>query len=438
MPVIVEVIGREIIDSRGNPTVEVEVILENGFMGRASIPSGASTGSHEALELRDKDAKRYLGKGVQKAIQNIHRMIAPKLLGMDVLDQKGIDAAMIRWDGTPNKTRLGANAILGVSLACTKAAANSLGIPLYQHLGGLSATQLPLPQMNILNGGVHADNNVDLQECMILPIGAKNFKEALRMGVEAFHNLKSILKTKGYKTSVGDEGGFAPDLHSNEEAFSLIVEAIRKAGYRPGRDVALGIDAAATEFYRNGFYFLKAEKKPKKTPAEMVDYYESLIKKFPILSIEDGLAEDDWKGWKAMTARLGKKIQLVGDDLFVTNPNRLSRGIREGVANAILVKPNQIGTLTETLEVIEMAKRAGYQTIISHRSGETEDTTISDLAVGTNAGQIKTGATSRTDRVAKYNQLIRIEERLGNRAIYTPPLKWTSKRWFGDSSPVVL
>jgi enolase len=380
------------------------------------------------LELRDKDARRYLGKGVQKAIQNIHRLIAPKLLGMDVLDQKGIDTAMIRWDGTPNKIRLGANAILGVSLACTKAAANSLGIPLYQHLGGLSATQLPLPQMNILNGGVHADNNVDLQECMILPIGAKNFKEALRMGVETFHNLKSILKTKGYKTSVGDEGGFAPDLHSNEEAFSLIVEAIRKAGYRPGRDVALGIDAAATEFYRNGFYFLKAEKKPKKTPAEMVDYYESLIKKFPILSIEDGLAEDDWKGWKAMTARLGKKIQLVGDDLFVTNPNRLSRGIREGVANAILVKPNQIGTLTETLEVIEMAKRAAYQTIISHRSGETEDTTISDLAVGTNAGQIKTGATSRTDRVAKYNQLIRIEERLGNRAIYTPPLKWTSKR----------
>jgi enolase len=427
MPVIIEVIGREIIDSRGNPTVEVEVILDNGFMGRASVPSGASTGSHEALELRDKDARRYLGKGVQKAVQNIHRMIAPKLLGMDVLDQTGIDMAMIRWDGTPNKIRLGANAILGVSLACAKAAANNLGIPLYQHLGGLSATQLPLPLMNILNGGVHADNNVDLQECMILPIGAKSFKEALRMGVEVFHNLKSILKTKGYKTSVGDEGGFAPDLHSNEEAFSLIVEAIRKAGYRPGRDVALGIDAAATEFYRNGFYFLKAEKKPKKTPAEMVDYYESLIKKFPILSIEDGLAEDDWKGWKVMTNRLGKKIQLVGDDLFVTNPNRLLRGIREGVTNAILVKPNQIGTLTETLEVIEMAKRAGYQTIISHRSGETEDTTISDLAVGTNAGQIKTGATSRTDRVAKYNQLIRIEEKLGNRAIYAPPVKWTSK-----------
>jgi enolase len=427
MPVIIEVIGREIIDSRGNPTVEVEVILENGFMGRASVPSGASTGSHEALELRDKDARRYLGKGVQKAIQNIHRMIAPKLLGIDVLDQTGIDMAMIRWDGTPNKIRLGANAILGVSLACAKAAANNLGIPLYQHLGGLSATQLPLPLMNILNGGVHADNNVDLQECMILPIGAKSFKEALRMGVEVFHNLKSILKTKGYKTSVGDEGGFAPDLHSNEEAFTLIVEAIRKAGYRPGKDMALGIDAAATEFYRNGFYFLKAEKKPKKTSGEMIDYYESLIKKFPILSIEDGLAEDDWKGWKVMTTRLGKKIQLVGDDLFVTNPNRLSRGIREGVANAILVKPNQIGTLTETLEVVEMAKRAGYRTIISHRSGETEDTTISDLAVGTNAGQIKTGATSRTDRVAKYNQLIRIEERLGNRAIYAPSVRWTSK-----------
>ena len=427
MPIIIEVIGREIIDSRGNPTVEVEVILEDGFMGRASVPSGASTGTHEALELRDKNAKRYLGKGVQKAIQNIHRVIAPKLHGMDVLDQKGIDTAMIRWDGTPNKIRLGANAILGVSLACAKAAAGSLGIPLYQHLGGLSATKLPLPLMNIINGGVHADNNVDLQECMILPIGSKSFKEALRMGVEVFHHLKAILKAKGYKTSVGDEGGFAPDLQSNEEAFSLIVEAIRKAGYRPGRDVALGIDAAATEFHRNGFYHLKAEKKPKRNSEEMIEYYESLIKKFPILTIEDGLAEDDWKGWKVMTARLGKKIQLVGDDLFVTNPNRLLRGIREGAANAILVKLNQIGTLTETLEVIDMAKRAGYRTIISHRSGETEDTTISDLAVGTNAGQIKTGATSRTDRVAKYNQLIRIEEELGDRAIYAPPLKWTSK-----------
>ncbi len=428
MSILIELIGREIIDSRGNPTVEVEVILENGVMGRAAIPSGASTGSHEALELRDKDSKRYLGKGVQKAIQNIHRVISPKLLGMDVLDQKAIDQTMIKLDGTPNKIRLGANAILGVSLACAKAAANHLSIPFYQHLGGLSATQLPLPLMNILNGGVHADNNLDLQECMILPIGAKSFKEALRMGVEVFHHLKAILKEKGYKTSVGDEGGFAPDLRSNEEAFSLIVQAIQKAGYRPGKDIVLGIDAAATEFYKSGFYYLKAEKIPKKSSAEMIDYYESLMKKFPILSIEDGLAEDDWKGWKSLTARLGNKIQLVGDDLFVTNPSRLSRGIQEGVANAILIKPNQIGSLTETLEVIEMAKRAGYRTIISHRSGETEDTTISDLAVGTNAGQIKTGATSRTDRVAKYNQLMRIEEGLGDRAIYVPPLTWRSKQ----------
>jgi enolase len=427
MPLIMEVVGREIIDSRGNPTVEVEVILENGSTGRASVPSGASTGSHEALELRDKDAKRYLGKGVQKAIQHIHRVIGPRLLGMNVLDQKGIDMAMIQWDSTSNKSRLGANAILGVSLACAKAAANHLGIPLYQYLGGLSANRLPLPLMNILNGGVHADNNVDLQECMILPLGAKSFKEALRMGVEVFHHLKAILKGKGFKTSVGDEGGFAPDLHSNEEAFSLMVEAIRRAGYRPGKDIALGIDAAANEFHRSGFYLLKAEKKAKRTSTEMIAYYESLIKKFPILSIEDGLAEDDWKGWKEMTARLGRHVQLVGDDLFVTHPTRLSRGIREGVANAILVKPNQIGSLTETLEVIEMAKRAGYQTIISHRSGETEDTTISDLAVGTNSGQIKTGATSRTDRVAKYNQLLRIEEGLGDRAIYAPPLKWPSK-----------
>ena len=427
MPIIIEVAGREILDSRGNPTVEVEIALESGSTGRASVPSGASTGSHEALELRDKDPNRYLGRGVQKAVQQIQRVIAPKLLGMNVLDQKGIDTAMLQLDGTPNKVRLGANAILGVSLACAKAAANHLGTPLYKYLGGLSANRLPLPLMNILNGGVHADNNLDLQECMILPIGAKSFKEALRMGVEVFHHLKAILKEKGYKTSVGDEGGFAPDLRSNEEAFSLILEAIRKSGYRPGRDVALGIDAAATEFYRNGFYFLKAEKKPKRTSAEMIDYYENLIKKFPILSIEDGLSEDDWKGWKAMTVRLGKKIQLVGDDLFVTNPSRLSRGIREGVANAILIKPNQIGTLTETLEVIDIAKRVGYRTIISHRSGETEDTTISDLSVGTNAGQIKTGATSRTDRVAKYNQLLRIEEGLGDRGIYAPPLRWHSK-----------
>jgi enolase len=423
MSLITEIIGREIIDSRGNPTVEVDIFLESGFMGRAAVPSGASTGTHEALELRDKNPKRYLGKGVRKAVQNIERVIAPRLLGTDVLNQKWIDEEMLRLDGTSNKGRLGANAILAVSLACTKAAANYLGIPLYGYLGGLSAVELPLPMMNILNGGAHADNNVDLQECMILPVGAKNFREALRMGVEVFQHLKMVLKENGYKTSVGDEGGFAPDLKSNEEAFSLIIEAIRKAGYRPGKDVALGIDAAASEFYKNGYYFLKAEKKPKKTSAEMIDYYEVLLKKFPILSIEDGLAEDDWKGWKALTGRLGSKIQLVGDDLFVTNPERLARGIREGVANAVLIKLNQIGTLTETLDVIGMAKRAGYKTVISHRSGETEDTTIADLAVGISAGQIKTGATSRTDRVAKYNQLVRIEEELGNRAVYIPPIR---------------
>ena len=423
MSLITEVVGREIIDSRGNPTVEVDVFLESGFMGRAAVPSGASTGTHEALELRDKDAKRYLGKGVQKAVTHVQRIITPKLLGMDVLNQKRIDEAMLRLDGTSNKKRLGANAILAVSLACAKAAADYLGIPLYEYLGGLSAVEIPLPMMNILNGGAHADNNVDLQECMILPVGARNFREALRMGVEVFQHLKAVLKAKGYKTSVGDEGGFAPDLKSNEEAFSLILEAIRKAGYRPGKDIGLGIDAAASEFYKNGSYFLKAEKRAKRTSSEMIDFYEGLVKKFPILSIEDGLAEDDWKGWKAMTTRLGGKIQLVGDDLFVTNPERLARGVQEGVANAILIKLNQIGTLTETLDVIGMAKRAGYRTVISHRSGETEDTTIADLAVGISAGQIKTGATSRTDRVAKYNQLLRIEEELGTRAVYLPPLQ---------------
>jgi enolase len=423
MSLITEIVGREIIDSRGNPTVEVDVYLESGFMGRASAPSGASTGTHEALELRDNDSKRYLGRGVQKALQNIHRLITPKLLGMDVLDQKEIDQEMLRLDGTPLKRRLGANAILAVSLACAKAAANYLGLPLYAYLGGISAVELPLPMMNILNGGAHADNNVDLQECMILPVGAKNFREALRMGVEVFHHLKSILKARGYKTSVGDEGGFAPDLQSNEEAFTLITEAIRKARYRPGKDIALGIDAAASEFFQNGHYLLKAEKNPKKTSTQMVDYYEYLIKKFPIISIEDGLSEDDWKGWKALTARLGNRVQLVGDDLFVTNPERLSRGIQEGVANSILIKLNQIGSLTETLEVIGMAKRAGYKTIISHRSGETEDTTISDLAVGASAGQIKAGATSRTERVAKYNQLLRIEEELGSQAVYIPPIR---------------
>lgn len=428
MPAIAKVIGREIIDSRGNPTVEVDVFLDSGFMGRAAVPSGASTGSHEALELRDKDPKRYLGKGVRKAVQHIDRLIAPKLIGMDALDQKRIDSTLIRLDGTPNKARLGANAILGVSLACARAAASHMEVSLYRHLGGSAANHLPLPLMNILNGGAHADNNLDIQEFMILPVGAKNFKEALRMGAEVFHHLKSILKGKSYKTSVGDEGGFAPDLQSNEEAFALIVEAIRKASYRPGKDVGLGIDAAATEFFRDGFYFLKAEKKPKLTSSEMIAYYQNLINKFPILTIEDGLAEDDWKGWKAMTLRLGKKVQLVGDDLFVTHPARLSKGIKGGVANAILIKLNQIGTLTETLEVIGMAKKAGYRTIISHRSGETEDTTIADLAVATGAGQIKTGAPSRTERVAKYNQLLRIEEELRARAVYDPPLRWRPKK----------
>ncbi len=423
MSIIAEISAREIIDSRGNPTVEADVFLESGFMGRAAVPSGASTGSHEALELRDKDPKRYLGKGVQKAVQNILRVITPKLLGMDALNQKEIDREMLLLDRTPNKTRLGANAILAVSLACAKAAAHYLDLPLYAYLGGLSAVELPLPMMNILNGGAHADNNVDLQECMILPVGAKNFREALRMGVEVFQNLKAILKAKGYKTSVGDEGGFAPDLQSNGEAFALITEAIRKAGYRPGKDVALGIDAAASEFYKNGYYILKAEKNPKRSSSQMIDFYEDLIKNYPIISIEDGLAEDDWKGWKAMTSRLGQRVQLVGDDVFVTNPERLARGIKDGVANAILIKLNQIGSLSETLEVIGMAKRAGYKNVISHRSGETEDTTIADLAVGIGAGQIKTGATSRTDRVAKYNQLLRIEEELGSRAVYMPPIR---------------
>ena len=428
MPAIAKMIGREILDSRGNPTLEVEVFLESGHVGRAAVPSGASTGTHEALELRDKDPKRYLGKGVLKAIRHIHRLIGPKLVGRNAFDQKQIDSELIRLDGTPNKSRLGANAMLGVSLACARASANHSGLPLFRYLGGTSATHLPLPQMNILNGGAHADNNLDLQECMILPVGAKHFREALRMGAEVFHHLKSILKQKGYKTSVGDEGGFAPDLRSNEEAFSLIIEAIQKAGYRPGKDVGLGMDAAANEFYRDGFYYLKAEKKPKRTSDEMIAYYEGLIKKFPILSIEDGLAEDDWQGWKKMTLRLGKKVQLVGDDIFVTHPARLSKGIQEGIANAILIKLNQIGTLTETLDVIKMAQKAGYRTIISHRSGETEDTTIADLAVATRAGQIKTGATSRTDRVAKYNQLIRIEEGLGKRAIYKPPLPLRLKK----------
>jgi len=418
MSTIIEVVGREIIDSRGNPTVEAEVIVESGHLGLASVPSGASTGTHEALELRDNDPKRFLGKGVKKAVQNINRVIAPKLLGKDVLDQKGIDNLMNQLDGTTNKSRLGANAILSVSLACAKAASNYLGIPLYQYIGGITSNILPVPFMNILNGGAHADNNLDLQEFMIVPIGAQTFKEALRMAIEVFHNLKATLKKKGFRTSVGDEGGFAPDLNSNEEAFTLILEAIRLSGYKPGKDISIAIDSAATELYKDGFYHFVADKKKKRTSSEMIEYYESLINKYPIISIEDGLAEDDWKGWKEMTERLGRKVQLVGDDIFVTNPKRLLRGIKEGIANAILIKLNQIGTLSETLDVIRMAKFAGYKTIISHRSGETEDTTISDLSVGTSSCQIKTGAPSRTERVAKYNQLLRIEENLRENAIY--------------------
>lgn len=418
MSVITQVLAREIIDSRGNPTVEAEVVLESGHSGIASVPSGASTGRHEALELRDNDPRRFLGKGVKKAIQNINQIIGPKILGKDVLDQKGIDTLMVQLDGTENKRRLGANAILAVSIACAKAASTYLGIPLFQYLGGISANILPVPLMNILNGGVHADNNLDLQEFMIIPIGAQTFKEGIRMAVEVYQNLKMVLKKKGFRTSVGDEGGFAPDLNSNEEALMLIVEAIKLAGYKPGKDVSLGIDAAASELYREGFYHFSVEKKKKRNSSEMIDYYESFLDKYPVISLEDGLSEDDWKGWIELTKRLGKRVQLVGDDIFVTNPKRLLKGIKGGIGNAILIKLNQIGTLTETLDVIRMAKFAGYNTIISHRSGETEDTTISDLSVGVSACQIKTGAPSRTDRVAKYNQLIRIEERLGEKGIY--------------------
>ncbi|ACV64626.1 enolase [Desulfofarcimen acetoxidans DSM 771] len=406
---IVDVHAREILDSRGNPTVEVDVILEDGTMGRAAVPSGASTGAYEAVELRDQDSSRYLGKGVKKAVENVNDILGPEVVGMDATDQLGIDRAMIDLDGTANKGKLGANAILGISLAAAKAAAEACGLPLYQYLGGVNAKQLPVPMMNILNGGAHADNNVDIQEFMIMPAGATSFAEGLRMGAEIFHKLKSVLKGKGLNTAVGDEGGFAPNLGSNEEALAVIVEAIGSAGYKPGQDVFLAIDAAATEFFKDGNYAFEGKAL---TAAEMVDYYASLVAKYPIISIEDGLAEDDWDGWKLLTEKLGSKVQLVGDDLFVTNTERLARGIEAGVANSILIKVNQIGTLTETLDAIEMAKRAGYTAVVSHRSGETEDSTIADLVVATNAGQIKTGAPSRTDRVAKYNQLLRLEEDL--------------------------
>lgn len=415
--IIDDIFAREILDSRGNPTIEVDVYLEDGTMGRAAVPSGASTGAYEAVELRDGDPGRYNGKGVLKAVDNVNSILAPEIAGYDATDQLGIDRAMIELDGTPNKGKLGANAILGVSMAVAKAAAEALGMYLYQYLGGANGKVLPVPMMNILNGGKHADNNVDIQEFMVMPVGASDFAGALRMGTEVYHKLKSVLKKKGLNTAVGDEGGFAPMLGSNEEALAVIVEAITAAGYKPGEDIALAIDAAATEFYKDGRYVFEAEGKSR-TAEEMVDYYAMLADKYPIISIEDGLAEDDWDGWRKLTDRLGKKVQIVGDDLFVTNTERLARGINSGVANSILIKLNQIGTITETLDAIEMAKQAGYTAVVSHRSGETEDATIADLVVAVNAAQIKTGAPCRSDRVAKYNQLLRIEEELGDLALY--------------------
>ncbi|MDF2557578.1 MAG: eno [Bacillales bacterium] len=420
MPYINEVYAREVLDSRGNPTIEVEVETESGAKGRAIVPSGASTGEHEAVELRDGDTSRYLGKGVQNAVDNVNNIIADEIIGFHVTDQAGIDNQLIQLDGTENKGRLGANAILGVSMAVAHAAADYLEIPLYRYLGGFNAKQLPTPMMNIINGGSHADNNVDFQEFMILPVGAPTFKEAIRMGAEVFHALKSVLSKKGLNTAVGDEGGFAPNLGSNREALEVIIEAIEKAGYVPGKDIYLGMDVASSEFYNKetGKYDLAGEGRTGLSSEEMVDFYEGLVNDFPIISIEDGLDENDWAGHKLLTDRLGSRIQLVGDDLFVTNTKKLAEGIENGVANSILIKVNQIGTLTETFDAIEMAKRAGYTAVVSHRSGETEDATIADIAVATNAGQIKTGSMSRTDRIAKYNQLLRIEDELGDLAVY--------------------
>lgn len=419
MPFIANVYAREVLDSRGNPTVEVEVYTETGAFGRALVPSGASTGEYEAVELRDGDKDRYLGKGVEKAVNHVNEVIAEELIGYDVTDQVGIDMALMELDGTDNKGKLGANAILGVSMAVAHAAADYLDMQLYQYLGGFNAKQLPVPMMNILNGGEHADNNVDIQEFMVMPVGASSFKEALRIGAEIFHSLKAVLKEKGLSTSVGDEGGFAPNLKSNEEALETLMTAIEKAGFKPGEEIKLAMDVASSEMYNreDGKYHLKGEGIVR-TSEEMVKWYEELVNKYPIISIEDGLDENDWEGHKLLTERIGSKVQLVGDDLFVTNTKKLARGIEEGVGNSILIKVNQIGTLTETFDAIEMAKRAGYTAVISHRSGETEDTTIADIAVATNAGQIKTGAPSRTDRVAKYNQLLRIEDVLGDAAIY--------------------
>jgi len=426
---IIDVKAREILDSRGNPTVEVEVFTENGHIGRASVPSGASTGAYEAVELRDFDKSRYLGKGVLNAVENVNEIIAEKIIGMNVLDQIEIDQTMIDLDGTPNKEKLGANAILGVSLACAKAAAESTGVSLYNYIGGVNAKVLPVPMMNILNGGKHADNSVNIQEFMIMPVGSESFREALRSCAEVFHSLKSVLKEKGYSTAVGDEGGFAPDLKNDEEAILVILEAIKRADFKPGEDFMIAIDAAATEMYeeakkihKDGYYFWKTD--IFKTRDEMVAYWEDLVSKYPIISLEDGVAEDDWDAWKILTEKLGEKVQLVGDDLFVTNTERLKKGIGLGVANSILIKVNQIGTLTETLEAIEMANRAGYTAVTSHRSGETEDSTIADIAVAVNSGQIKTGAPSRSDRVCKYNQLLRIEEELGKYAKYPGMDAW--------------
>jgi len=417
MSTIVDVFARELLDSRGNPTVEVEVVLEDGTMGRAIVPSGASTGAHEAVELRDNDMERYLGKGVLTAVDNVNEIIAPEIVGMDATGQIDIDTFLLELDGTPNKSRLGANAVLGVSMAVARAAADFLGIPLYQYIGGINARQIPVPMMNILNGGQHADNNVDIQEFMIVPAGAASFAEGLRMGVEVYHNLKKVLKTKGLATAVGDEGGFAPDLPSNEAAIEVILEAIAAAGYKAGQDIYLALDVAASELYKDGKYYFESTNQVM-TSEEVVEFYAGLVQKYPIISIEDGLAEDDWAGWALLTEKLGKKIQLIGDDLFVTNTERLGKGIKEGICNSILIKLNQIGTVSETLDAIEMAKQAGYTCVISHRSGETEDTFIADFAVAANAGQIKTGAPDRTDRVAKYNQLLRIEEELDQFALY--------------------
>jgi enolase len=422
MAKIKKITAREILDSRGNPTVEVDVVLDNGVMGRAAVPSGASTGAREAVELRDGDKKRYFGKGVLKAVENVNKIIAPELIGKNPEKQKDIDYLMIKLDGTENKAKLGANAILGVSLAVAKSAALDKAMPIYQYIGGKDAARLPIPFLNIMNGGKHADNNVDIQEFMIAPIGAPSFKEALRYAAEVYHNLKGILKSKGLSTSVGDEGGFAPNLSRNEEALEVIIAAIEKAGYKAGKDISVVLDPAASEFYQDGKYILKADNKSLSS-GEMVDYYAGLVSKYPIISIEDGLAENDWDGWKILTRKLGDKIQLVGDDIFVTNPKILAEGIKQGVANAVLIKLNQIGTLTETLETVSMAKKAGYTCMFSHRSGETEDSFLADITVATNAGQLKTGAPARSERLAKYNQLMRIEDELGNKAVFKGTLR---------------